>query len=297
MVKAKIIILLLFSGLILQAQDDIDELIRQKSKEQQQQSILKTFKGNFPTEDRISIKEFRDYYEIVVSHPSTDGFTGGAEGYKLSKSTGEYEMTWHEHPMPLPIIEKNMKTKLSSDRDSIITIGFQMIKEIIDSNMSIQSFDKILVFRNSSSTIVSFTNPVKYIPFNSSYYYDISVDIVSGLISYGALSNPKTYVSQDDKIYFYKPDLEADKNTQFVIDVINKNEGTKIIETRQNFAGNIDGSLIIYEEQNYFAIERISEYQESFYKINKQTGEVYDEEHNELSIPPIDDVDPLIEIR
>jgi hypothetical protein len=40
-----------------------------------------------------------DHYEIIVTHPSTETGTGGAEQYFLNKKTGRWEMGWHEHPM------------------------------------------------------------------------------------------------------------------------------------------------------------------------------------------------------
>ncbi len=44
----------------------------------------------------VTIYDNDDYYEATVSR----GIDGGAEGYKISKSTGERKMIWHEHPDP-----------------------------------------------------------------------------------------------------------------------------------------------------------------------------------------------------
>ena len=55
----------------------------------------------------ISITEHEDYFEIIVSHPSTTDpsgktYSGGAEQYFLDKKTGKTKMGWHEHPMEMP---------------------------------------------------------------------------------------------------------------------------------------------------------------------------------------------------
>jgi len=78
----------------------IEELLKEKQNDKQQQNILIKFRDNFDNEADIRvINEFQDYYEITVSHKSSEEYTGGTEGYKLNKETGKSEMTWHEHPM------------------------------------------------------------------------------------------------------------------------------------------------------------------------------------------------------
>ncbi len=52
------------------------------------------------------VTEHKDYYEIIVTRISSKEYTGGAEQYYLDKKTGKSKMGWHEHPMPLPEIQK-----------------------------------------------------------------------------------------------------------------------------------------------------------------------------------------------
>lgn len=67
-----------------------------------QACVIKTFKAAFAVTDDFVVNDEGDHYEIIVTHPSTEGRTGGAEQYILDKKTGEWKMGWHEHPMPMP---------------------------------------------------------------------------------------------------------------------------------------------------------------------------------------------------
>lgn len=73
----------------------------QKAHLQPAQDVLSVFKGAFGSEDTFDVNDKGDHYEIIVSHPSTESHTGGAEQYFLDKKTGKWRMGWHEHPMPM----------------------------------------------------------------------------------------------------------------------------------------------------------------------------------------------------
>lgn len=80
--------------------NNIEDLIKQKQNDKYQQSILINFRNKFEKGDVIRVvNEFQNYYEITVDHEAPEGFTGGAEAYRLDKKTGELKMIWHEHPM------------------------------------------------------------------------------------------------------------------------------------------------------------------------------------------------------
>ena len=125
-------ILLIFLSFSVQAQNDLDvqtktdtmvnrsitleEAIKLKESNKQQQIMLIEFRKNYHTDDLISVVEFQNYYELTVEHPDAIGFTGGAECYKLNKKTGDSEMIWHEHPMELPKL-KYEKEKINKTGD------------------------------------------------------------------------------------------------------------------------------------------------------------------------------------
>ena len=56
----------------------------------------------------ITVTEKEDVFETIVTHPSTEDQTGGAEQYFVDKKTGESTMGWHEHPMARPESIENL---------------------------------------------------------------------------------------------------------------------------------------------------------------------------------------------
>lgn len=78
---------------------DMDTAIKTEQ-DADQKRLLEQFRERFGPDDSFQVTERGGQYEIIVSHPSQDGWTGGAEQYFLDKETGETRLGWHEHPMP-----------------------------------------------------------------------------------------------------------------------------------------------------------------------------------------------------
>ena len=79
----------------------IDQMIK-LARDQKQKEILTKFKSTLSDDDTTFVTEYEDHYEVTVVHASSeDGYTGGAEGYSIDKTTGKSKMMWHEHPMEL----------------------------------------------------------------------------------------------------------------------------------------------------------------------------------------------------
>jgi hypothetical protein len=76
--------------------------------DKQQKVWLTEFRQAFADTDHFSITERDDRYEIIVSHQSANGHTGGAEAYRVDKKNGKSEMLWHEHP--IKISERDVST-------------------------------------------------------------------------------------------------------------------------------------------------------------------------------------------
>src|SRR5690606_32863613 len=81
-------------------------------------------------------------------------------------------------------------------KDSLVKLALSYMDKSID----ISQYN-IKVLANESGAIVSFRIPVKYIPYNSEYFYDASVDISNDFISYANYSNPEDY--QSNTVSFY----------------------------------------------------------------------------------------------
>jgi len=151
-------------------------------------------------------------------------------------------------------------------KDSLVKLALSYMDKSID----ISQYN-IKVLANESGAIVSFRIPVKYIPYNSEYFYDASVDISNDFISYANYSNPEDY--QSNTVSFYKPTEEHQENIKFVINAINESKNENIVQV--NIAQLTD-DLIIREKPDYYDIEYVSEQYDLVYKINKISGEIYE---------------------
>ncbi len=86
---------------------DIDKLIHM-NRDSGVRAKLSGFKDGIQTRnDHLSVSEYTEYYEIIISHksylsPAGKNYSGGAEQHLLFKKTGELRMGWHEHPNALP---------------------------------------------------------------------------------------------------------------------------------------------------------------------------------------------------
>jgi hypothetical protein len=79
---------------------EIDKAI-ELEKSDKYKNMLINFKKTFSAEDFIIVTSYSDHFEIIVSHPDTVDYTGGAEQYYLDKKTGNSKMGWHESPRPI----------------------------------------------------------------------------------------------------------------------------------------------------------------------------------------------------
>src|SRR5690606_27836201 len=128
------------------------------------------------------------------------------------------------------------------NKDSLVKLALSYMDKSID----ITQYN-IKVLANGSDVIVSFRIPVKYIPYNSEYFYDASVDISNDFISYANYSNPEDY--QSSTVSFYTPTEEHQENINFVVNAINKskNENIKTINIAE-----LTDDLIIREKKDYY---------------------------------------------
>lgn len=166
---------------------------------------------------------------------------------------------------------------IKSGKDSIINRALKLL----DKDLEVKNFEKIEVLTNGNDVLVSFSNPIKYLPRDTAFYFDAGIYLIEKLSFYNPVSNPDDYIIGN--ISFYRPTDEAEKNIQFVIDAINKFDkvgsfGRKVF----------NDELIIREQTHYFDVTVISKFIESLYKIDKSSGHIYDERHAHLIDPPLE---------
>ena len=177
-------------------------------------------------------------------------------------------------------------------RDSIIKLAMNFM----DNKIEPANYD-IRVLANKTNVVVSFYIPVKYVPYNSEYFYDAVVDMTNEFISYDNYSNPREY--QNNQVSFYKPNKEDQKNIEFIINAISEN-GTKGGIPPIDLT-NFKDHLIIRETPKHFDIVFVSETYDLTYKINRKSGKISDLVTGYIEPQPIiegdDEVDEYEEIK
>ncbi|UXP30836.1 hypothetical protein N6H18_10775 [Reichenbachiella agarivorans] len=183
-------------------------------------------------------------------------------------------------------MNKEVTAIVSLGKDSLV----QMALELVDEKVGVEYFAKIRVMTDGREVYVSFQNPVKYLPMNSAYYFDLNVSLLDQVTSYGAVTNG--IVRAEEKPRFYQQTQETKENIQFVVDAINRSDATGTI----NLA-DFKNEMTIREQKQYYDITVISAFQESSYKIEKTSGKLYNVEHAQLVPPPFEDERVLMEIN
>ena len=186
----------------------------------------------------------------------------------------------------------NVEKMKQLGKDSIVKLALGFM----DNKIEPTNYD-IKVLANKTSVVVSFFVPVKYVPYNTEFFYDAVVDITNEFISYDNYSNPRDYFNSN--VTFYKTTKEHQKNIEFVLNAISENGqkgGIPPIDIT-----NFKDHLIIRETPNYYDIEFVSETYDLTFKIKKSSGKISDIVTGYLEPQPIfddeDETDEFIEIK
>ncbi len=171
----------------------------------------------------------------------------------------------------------------SVGKDAIIKLAFEKI-EI--GNLDIGAFDRIKIIESEDEVWVNFDMAFKYVPLESAYFYSAGVGLADGYTVISPLSN-----SHEDKNIrasaFFEPTKESKNAILFILDAINMDEETGAIP---NGILPEDTDMRIFEKQDHYEIEVHSPSMVSFYRIKKNTGEVYDGEHEHVMLDLEDDL-------
>lgn len=172
--------------------------------------------------------------------------------------------------------EKN--SKMSKEVTKLIKMGEDAIVSLalnsIGGNVSLDNFTSATVLSNGEEVYVSFRNQYKYLPINTIYYFEVGVNITTQTTYKNSVANPYDFTSERTIPYFNLTE-DIKKHIDFVKQAIGNLEG-------------FEDEMVIRENEDYYAIEVVSESQESSYKIKKRTGEIYDEFHAHLEPIPFD---------
>ena len=185
-------------------------------------------------------------------------------------------------------MNKEVDEILQQGKDSIV----QLALKLIDGDVTVENFTKIIVMAGNKEVYVSLLTPIKYLPINSAYYFDVEVALIEKSTSYHDYSNPNGYKEDKMDLPFYIETKEGKKNIQFVIEAIKKRAPFDISK--------FEDSMIIRDDTDFYDIKVESDYYQSWYKIEKLTGKIFDEGHAHFEQPPTigaDDEEIFIEIN
>lgn len=186
-------------------------------------------------------------------------------------------------------MNKEVSEIIAPGKDAIVQSALQLVGK----GASTENFSRIRVTTNGKEVFVLFNNPIKYLPLKTVFYFGAMVHLKEKITSYHSISNPAESNSKKE-IPFYKQTKDTERNIQFVIESINKS--TKVGSVNVE---NFEDDMIIREHENYYTISVVSEFQESWYTIEKVSGKIYDIGHAHLEPSPFenDNKDIFIEIH
>ncbi|WP_165749025.1 hypothetical protein [Cellulophaga sp. Z1A5H] len=170
-------------------------------------------------------------------------------------------------------MNKEVRELVRLGRDSII----QQALTALDKKASLANFSTTSLQTNGKEVYVVFSNSVLYLPMNSIFKYMMGVNLMTNTQFSNTIANPEDFTSTD-AIPIYQETEVAKKNITFVLEAIPNLDASDLT--------NFKGTLIIREKEDHYAIRVISEMQESWYKINKDAGIMYDEGHAHLEPEP-----------
>ncbi len=145
------------------------------------------------------------------------------------------------------------------DRHSIIRFAKEEIDKYLilvgDSSFDYALIDTIRIFKNKKKYCVQFEQIIKYVPFNTVYYYGFYVDLLENNVSKMLIFNTDTIVNP---IIFFHPNEQDREKINFVKTALS--------------LGSINESIGILEKETYYEIG----YGSSGEKLDKRSGETYD---------------------
>ena len=173
-------------------------------------------------------------------------------------------------------MDKEVEEIVQLGKDSIV----QLALKSMDRKVGIQNFSKIDVTTDGKNVFVSLRNPIKYLPIETGFYFDVEISVLEKTASYCPVVN-WIVDSEKDSIPFYSETKEINQNIQFVIESMNRSTAVGSID-----ASNFEDDMTIREHDNYYDVIVVSALQESSFKVEKTSGKIIDVEHAHLTPSP-----------
>ena len=180
--------------------------------------------------------------------------------------------------------QKNMTAKKYKKlgRDSLLKIATDYIRKNLDTCFNPADYKVQRVTKREDMLYVSFIMPIQFVPAKGSYTYNVSVTLPDFSMSYSLLScNGES--STDP--HFFKHTEETRKAVDFIFASINNSNEVGHVKEEEWPSNSV---MVIKDMGAYYDIEVDDDYIHSYYKIKKDSGEIYDAGHKHYAIDPDD---------
>ena len=174
-------------------------------------------------------------------------------------------------------------------RKELIRLAAQEVRGFGDDNFNPENFDRIRVMAGKDSIHVSFSMSIKYVPQNSIYKYDATVNfsgpdrfsefqVMPISISSTPESNPEDYRPKKE-IGFFRPTEDSRKAIDFILNTMNKTHKGGFYAKK---TWPWDHEMIIRDKNDHYQIEERDPDTIGYYSIKKKSGKIYEEGHIHL---------------
>jgi len=180
-------------------------------------------------------------------------------------------------------MNKQVKEIIALGKDSIVQLALNKI----DKKINKENFTEVKILTNGEEVSVYFATPIEYLPKSEKFYFGARVNLLSKRVHYNSL------------VYYYAP---GDYNREAVLHY-NRTQ-TKVVKEKvlfvlkalkdSRYSGSInivefDDEMTIREYENYYGVGIFLGEIQAGYKIDKASGEVYDEYHDTILPDPTAD--------
>ncbi len=176
---------------------------------------------------------------------------------------------------------KKNKIKMNKEVEELVKLGkdsiIQLALSLIDEKASLENFTHTSIQTNGNEIYVVFSNHIMYLPINTIFYDNIVVNLTTNTYFKSNAANPIGFTTEKSIPYYIQTE-DIKKKIRFIIELIDSFDTADIVNFR--------GQMRILEKEDHYDISIVSEMQDSWCKIKKITGEMYDEGYAHLEPEP-----------
>lgn len=174
-------------------------------------------------------------------------------------------------PMAFSQSPTSVQALVDLGRDSLVNMAADKLRSMENmSEFQPSDYSIVRAFIEDENVSVMFGRRIVFVPYNYSGIYSITVSLSDGSASYSPYKNPNSAAVERVTTLYKSGDQEKD-----AIELIYK--GRSVPQGAE---------ITILENPEYYDVFEKWSSQAVFYKVNKATGEVFDETYEELVPDP-----------